>query len=149
MAAESKFEPRILGLLCNWCSYTAADAAGAAHHMYAPNVRIVRVMCTGRIDPSLVFKALAGGVDGVLICGCHPGDCHYVNGNCKALARFRLVERTLADLGVEPGRVRLEWVSAAEGERLAGLIDEMTDQVRSLGPLAWPAAEAPEEVSAP
>jgi F420-non-reducing hydrogenase iron-sulfur subunit len=148
MAAESTFEPRILGLLCNWCSYTAADAAGAAHHEYSPNVRIVRVMCTGRIDPSLVFKALAQDVDGVLICGCHPGDCHYVNGNCKALARFRLLERTLVDLGVESGRVRLEWVSASEGERLAGLIDEFTDQVRSLGPLSWPAAEVAGEVAA-
>jgi F420-non-reducing hydrogenase iron-sulfur subunit len=140
MQTENRFEPKILGLLCNWCSYTAADAAGAAHHEYAANVRIARVMCTGRIDPSLVFSALVDGVDGVLICGCHPGDCHYVNGNCKALARFQLLERVLADLGVEPGRVRLEWVSASEGERLAGLINEMTEQVRALGPLCWPAA---------
>jgi len=147
MNSNSTFEPKILGLLCNWCSYTAADAAGAAHHTYPANVRIVRVMCTGRIDPSLVFSALAGGVDGVLVCGCHPGDCHYVSGNCKALARFQLIERVLADLGVEPGRVRLEWVSASEGERLAALIDEMTEQVRALGPLSWPAPVAAEEVA--
>ncbi|MBW2277613.1 MAG: hydrogenase iron-sulfur subunit [Deltaproteobacteria bacterium] len=149
MNSNSIFEPKILGLLCNWCSYTAADAAGAAHHTYAANVRIVRVMCTGRIDPSLIFSALAGGIDGVLICGCHPGDCHYVNGNCKALARFQLLQRVLADLGVEPGRVRLEWVSASQGERLAGLIGEMTEQVRALGPLDWPASTDAEEVVAP
>jgi F420-non-reducing hydrogenase iron-sulfur subunit len=149
MSSSADFQPRILGLLCNWCSYTAADAAGAAQHTYAPNVRIVRVMCTGRIDPAVVFKALAQGMDGVLICGCHPGDCHYVNGNCKALARFRLLERTLADLGIEPGRVRLEWVSASEGERLAALFDEMTEQVRELGPLGWPSRSASEEVFAP
>jgi len=132
------FEPRILGFLCNWCSYSAADAAGAAQKAYAPNVRVVRVMCSGRVDPTFVMRALAGGIDGVLICGCHPGDCHYISGNCKALARFGLLKRTLDQLGVEPDRLRLEWISASEGERFAEVVSEMTEQVRALGPLEWP-----------
>jgi F420-non-reducing hydrogenase iron-sulfur subunit len=137
------FEPRILGFLCNWCSYSAADAAGAAQKSYAPNVRVVRVMCTGRVDPTFVMRALAGGIDGVLVCGCHPGDCHYVSGNCKALARFGLLQRTLAQLGVEPERLRLEWISAAEGDRFAEVVSEMTEQVRALGPLSWPGLAPP------
>jgi F420-non-reducing hydrogenase iron-sulfur subunit len=103
-------------------------------------------MCSGRIDPSIVFSALAGGMDGVLICGCHPGDCHYVSGNCKALARFHLIQRTCTDLGIEPERVRLEWISASEGERFAGVVDEMTEQVRVLGPLRWPSPTGAVEV---
>jgi F420-non-reducing hydrogenase iron-sulfur subunit len=146
MKRMAKFEPRVLGFLCNWCSYSAADAAGAAHHSYPPNLRVVRVMCTGRIDPAMVLSALAKGMDGVLICGCHLGDCHYVNGNCKALARLQLIQRACADLGIEPERVRLEWISASEGERFARVVDEMTEQVRGLGPLRWPRSDGAAEV---
>lgn len=130
------FEPRILGVLCNWCSYSGADGAGQQRIEYPPNVEVVRVMCSGRVDPTLVFEAFADGMDGVLICGCHPGDCHYINGNCKAIARFELITRMAADLGIEKERLRLEWVSASEGARYAELVAEMTEQVRALGPLA-------------
>lgn len=132
------YEPQILGFLCNWCSYSAADLAGASHLEYPPNVHVVRVMCSGRVDPSQVIDALARGMDGVLVCGCHPGDCHYISGNCKALGRFRILRRMLADMGVEQERVRLEWVSASEAERYAQLIAEMTAEVGALGPLDWP-----------
>jgi len=130
------FEPRILGVLCNWCSYSGADGAGQQRIEYPPNVEVVRVMCSGRVDPTLVFEAFAQGMDGVLICGCHPGDCHYINGNCKALARFELIRRMAGELGIEPERLRLEWVSASEGARYAELVAEMTERVRSLGPIA-------------
>lgn len=146
----AQFEPRILAFLCNWCSYSAADSAGAGKHAYPSNVRIVRVMCTGRVDPTHVLQALRGGMDGVLVCGCHPGDCHYVSGNCRASGRIGLLRRVLVDMGLEPGRLRLEWVSAQEAERFAALAREMTEQVRAIGPLSWPdtataeaAAEAP------
>jgi F420-non-reducing hydrogenase iron-sulfur subunit len=128
------FEPRIVGFLCNWCSYTGADLAGTARIKYAPNVRVIRVMCSARVDPTFVVKALAQGADGVLICGCHPGDCHYSEGNYKAMRRFPLLKRLLADFGVEEGRVRLEWVSASEGKRFAEVVDDMTERVRRLGP---------------
>jgi F420-non-reducing hydrogenase iron-sulfur subunit len=143
VSRESKndvaFQPSILGILCNWCSYSGADAAGKAKIAYAPNVMVVRVMCSGRVDPTFVMQALAHGMDGVLICGCHPGDCHYISGNCKAAGRIHLLQRMLHDMGVEPERVRLEWVSASEGERFARLVDEMTETIRTLGPLRWPA----------
>jgi len=128
------FEPKILGILCNWCSYAGADLAGTSRIHYAPNVRIVRVMCSGRVDPALVLKGLASGADGVLICGCHFGDCHYQNGNHKAMRRFVLLKKMLAQLGIEPERVRLEWVSASEGERFACIVNEMTEQIRKIGP---------------
>ena len=128
------FEPRIVGFLCNWCSYTGADLAGTSRVKYAPNVRILRVMCSARVDPTFVLKALAEGADGVLICGCHPGDCHYVEGNYKAMRRYPLLKTMLKDLGVEDQRVRLEWVSASEGQRFADIVNEMTEQVRKLGP---------------
>jgi F420-non-reducing hydrogenase iron-sulfur subunit len=136
------FEPRIIGFLCNWCSYSAADSAGAAKLTYAPNARVIRVMCTGRVDPTFILRSFSAGVDGVLICGCHPGDCHYINGNCKALGRYRLIERMLGDMGLEPERLRLEWIGATEGERFAEVINEMTEAVRALGPLEWPAVTA-------
>lgn len=135
------FQPKILGILCNWCTYSAADAAGAAHISYAPNVRVVRVMCTGRVDPQFVLSSLVGGMDGVLICGCHPGDCHYINGNSKAAGRIHLLQKMLVDMGVEPERIRLEWISASETERYAEVIDEMTEQVRACGPLLWPSLD--------
>ncbi len=128
------FEPRIVGFLCNWCSYTGADLAGTSRIKYQPNVRVIRVMCSARVDPTFVLKALAKGADGVLICGCHPGDCHYSEGNYKALRRHRLLRRVLADYGVEEERVRLEWVSASEGRRFADVVNEMTDRIRKLGP---------------
>jgi len=128
------FEPRIVGFLCNWCSYTGADLAGTSRVKYAPNVRAIRVMCTARIDPTFVVKALAEGADGVLICGCHPGDCHYVEGNYKAMRRFAALKRLLRSLGIEEERVRLEWVSASEGVRFAEIVDDMTEKTRRLGP---------------
>ncbi|MBE0594059.1 MAG: hydrogenase iron-sulfur subunit [Gemmatimonadales bacterium] len=132
-----QFEPVIIGFTCNWCSYRAADLAGTARVKYPPNVRLIRLMCSGRLDPTFVLKALAGGADAVLITGCHPGECHYLEQNYKAMRRFRLLQRTLAQLGVEPGRVRLVWASAAEGVRLAHEIARMVEEVRALGPLNW------------
>lgn len=129
------FEPKIVGFLCNWCSYTGADLAGTARIKYAPNIRSIRVMCSGRIEPTFIIKALYEGADGVLIAGCHPGDCHYQEGNYKILRRYRLLKRILPEYGVEPERVRLEWVAASEGERFAKIVDEFTDQLRELGPL--------------
>lgn len=137
------FEPRLVGILCNWCSYAGADLAGTARINYAPNLRIVRVMCSGRVEPEFVLEALRSGADGVLIAGCHLGECHYQEGNYKALRRITLLKRTLAQLGVEPERVRLEWVSAAEGDRFAAIVNEMTEKVRALGPFVDKAAEQP------
>ena len=128
------FEPKIVGFLCNWCSYTGADLAGTSRIQYAPNVRIIRVMCSARIDPTFVLKALHDGADGVLICGCHPGDCHYSEGNYKMMRRYPLLKRLLADYGIEDERVRLEWVSASEGQRFADIVNDMTERVRALGP---------------
>lgn len=127
-------EPRIVAFLCNWCSYTGADLAGTSRLEYSPNVRIIRVMCSGRIDPTFVLKSLREGADGVLICGCHPGDCHYSEGNHKVLRRYRMLHKLLADYGIEADRVRLEWVSASEGKRFADLVNDMTERVRALGP---------------
>jgi len=129
------FEPKIIGFLCNWCSYTGADLAGTARIKYAPNLRVVRVMCSGRVDPTFVIKAFAEGADGVLIAGCHPGDCHYQEGNYKALRRYRLLKKVLPEYGIEPERLRLEWVAASEGDRFATIVNEFTEQIRSLGPL--------------
>ncbi len=128
------FEPKIVGFLCNWCSYTGADLAGTSRIHYAPNVRIIRVMCSARIDPTFVLKALHDGADGVLICGCHPGDCHYSEGNYKMMRRYPLLKKLLADYGIEEERVRLEWVSASEGQRFADVVNDMTEKVRALGP---------------
>ena len=135
---EQRFEPRIVGFLCNWCSYRAADLAGTARIKYAPNVRIVRTMCSGRVDPAFVLKALSLGADGVMITGCHPGECHYLVQNYKTIRRFAMLKRTLKALGLEEGRVRLVWASAAEGVKLAAEIDRTVEQVRALGPLDWP-----------
>lgn len=132
------FEPVIIGFTCNWCSYRAADLAGTARVKYPPNVRLIRLMCSGRLDPTFVFKALAGGADGVLISGCHPGECHYIEQNYKALRRYLLLRRTLVGMGVEPGRVKLVWASAAEGVKLAEEITKMVAEIKELGPLKWP-----------
>lgn len=135
---SEKFEPTIIGFTCNWCSYRAADLAGTARVKYPPNVRLVRLMCSGRMDPTFVMKALAGGADGVMITGCHPGECHYIDQNYKALRRFLLLRRTLAGLGIEAGRVKLVWASAAEGVHLAEEITKLVEEIRELGPLNWP-----------
>lgn len=132
------FEPRIVAFFCNWCTYTAADLAGVSRLKYSANVRAIRVMCSGRIDPQFILEAFVQGADGVLIGGCHPGDCHYVEGNYKALRRFTMLTEMLGKLGIEPGRLRLEWISASEGERLRTVVNEMVAQVRALGPLGLP-----------
>ena len=119
MPLWTTFEPKIVGFLCNWCSYRAADLAGSARIKYPPNVRIIRVMCSGRVDPTFVFKALADGADGVMVAGCHPGECHYIEQNYKAMRRFCDDQAHAAAMGVEPDRVQLVWASAAEGQRLA------------------------------
>jgi F420-non-reducing hydrogenase iron-sulfur subunit len=142
------FEPRIVGFLCNWCSYTGADLAGTARMKYLPNVRVVRIMCSGRLDPTFVLKAFAAGADGVLIAGCHPGDCHYQNGNMKTLRRIPLLKRMLDQMGIEPERVRLEWVSASEGERYKTVINEFVEQVRALGPMKLEGRQLPREATA-
>ena len=128
------FEPKIVAFLCNWCSYAGADLAGTSRIKYPPNVRPIRVMCSGRVEPTFVLKAFASGADGVLICGCHPGDCHYMEGNYKAARRIPLLKKMLKQLGIEEERVRLEWVSAAEGARFATLVKDMTAKVKELGP---------------
>lgn len=133
-----EFEPVIIGFTCNWCSYRAADLAGTARVKYPPNIRLIRLMCSGRLDPTFVLKALAEGADGVLITGCHPGECHYLEQNYKALRRYLLLRRTIAQLGIEPERVKLVWASAAEGVHLAAEITKMVEEVRELGPLNWP-----------
>jgi F420-non-reducing hydrogenase iron-sulfur subunit len=132
---QESFEPRLVGFLCNWCSYTGADLAGTARMTYAPNLRIIRVMCTGRVDPQFVVKAFREGADGVLISGCHLGDCHYQEGNYKALRRHRLLVRLLEQFGIEKERFRLEWVSASEGAKFQQVCDEFTERIRKLGPL--------------
>jgi F420-non-reducing hydrogenase iron-sulfur subunit len=137
--------PRIVGFLCNWCAYTGADLAGVSRMKSAPNLRIIRVMCTGRVDPSFILRAFQLGADGVLVAGCHPGDCHYQEGNFKALRRVLLLKRILRQCGIDERRLRLEWISASEGEKFAKVSTEFTEEVRALGPLRL---EVPEEVFA-
>jgi F420-non-reducing hydrogenase iron-sulfur subunit len=132
------WRPRIVAFFCNWCTYTAADLAGVSRLKYAPNIRVIRLMCSGRVDPQFIVDALARGADGVLVGGCHPGDCHYVEGNYKMLRRFQMLKRMLHEFGIEEERVRLEWISAAEGEKVKRVINEMVGQVEKLGPLALP-----------
>jgi F420-non-reducing hydrogenase iron-sulfur subunit len=134
-ASANGFEPRIVAFFCNWCTYLAADLAGTSRMKYAPNTRVIRVMCSGRVDPQFVLDAFAHGADGVLIGGCHPGDCHYQEGNYKTLRRFHLLKRLLHDFGVEEDRIRLEWISAAEGDRVREVVNDMVEKVRALGPL--------------
>jgi F420-non-reducing hydrogenase iron-sulfur subunit len=136
---NGNFEPVIIGFTCNWCSYRAADMAGTARMKYAPNIRLIRLMCSGRLDPTFIFKAFAGGADAVLISGCHPGDCHYIDQNYKALRRFHLMKRVLTQMGMEPGRLKLLWASAAEGAIFASEINKFVEEVRLLGPLNWKA----------
>ena len=130
------FEPRIVAFFCNWCTYLAADLAGTSRFKYAPNVRVIRLMCSGRIDPQFILDAFAHGADGVLIGGCHPGDCHYQEGNYKTLRRYWLLKRLLQQMGVEDERLRLEWISAAEADRVRHVINDMVEKIRPLGPLS-------------
>jgi len=132
------WQPRLVAFFCNWCTYTAADLAGVSRMKYAPNACVIRLMCSGRLDPQFVLAAFARGADGVLIGGCHPGDCHYIEGNYKALRRFHLLKRMLADLGIQDERLRLEWISAAEGEKVKHVINDMVQKVQRLGPLGLP-----------
>ncbi len=128
------YEPKILGFLCNWCSYGGADLAGTSRLQYPPNMRVIRVMCTGRIDPAFIVKAFAEGADGVMVSGCHPGDCHYVTGNYKAEKRINFLSSILEDLGIEKDRLFLTWISASEGEKFAKTVTEFTERIKKLGP---------------
>ncbi len=130
------FEPKIVAFLCNWCSYRGADLAGTSRMQCLPNVRPIRVMCSGRVEPTFILKALQGGADGVLVLGCHPGDCHYNSGNYKARRRMVILGKLLEQLGIEKERVRLEWVSASEGNRFVSIVNDMTAKLKELGPLA-------------
>src|SRR5271165_2794416 len=141
--SQAAFEPRIVAFFCNWCTYLAADLAGTSRMKYAPNVRVIRLMCSGRVDPQFVLDAFAQGADGVLIGGCHPGDCHYQEGNYKTLRRYRLLKRVLKDMGIEEERFRLEWISAAEADRVRSAINQMVEKVRELGPLNLQVKDAP------
>lgn len=129
------FEPKIIAFLCNWCSYVAADAAGVSRFQQQANVRVIRVFCSGMVDPSYVLKAFASGADAVLVAGCHPGDCHYISGNMKALRRSFLLSSLLKEMGVEGGRFRLEWIAASESPRYAEVINAMSESVRLMGPM--------------
>jgi len=129
------FEPKIVAFLCNWCSYRGADLAGTSRIKCAANVRAIRVMCSGRVEPAFVLRAFELGADGVLVLGCHPGDCHYAEGNYKALRRMELLRRALIQLGIEEDRFRLDWVSASEGDRFSHIVNDITEKIRALGPL--------------
>jgi F420-non-reducing hydrogenase iron-sulfur subunit len=133
----SEFEPTIIAFCCNWCAYAGADMAGTSQIQYPPNVVVIRAMCSGMIHPNFVTEALMGGADGVLICGCHPGDCHYLEGNLRAEKRAEAIELLLEDFGLEPERFRLEWVSASEGKKFARIVADMTDTLRALGPTPY------------
>ncbi|NVM27677.1 MAG: hydrogenase iron-sulfur subunit [Candidatus Helarchaeota archaeon] len=129
-----EFSPKIVTFLCNWCGYAAADLAGVSRFQYPTNIRIIRMMCSGRIQPVLILDAFRRGSDGVLVCGCHIGDCHYISGNEKAEERIEQTKKLLSLLGIEPERLRLEWASAAEGAKFAKIVEDFTEQITSLGP---------------
>jgi len=126
--------PKIIAFLCNWCSYTGADLAGTSRMKYASYVRVIRVMCSGRVDPTFVIKSFKEGADGVLICGCHPGDCHYHEGNYKCLRRFHLLQKYIKQMGIQPDRLRLEWISASEGREFSELVNEFSESIKALEP---------------
>ena len=131
---KETWEPKIVAFLCNWCSYAGADLAGVSRLQYPPNIRIIRVPCSGRVNPLFILRALRQGADGVLVSGCHPGDCHYLSGNYYARRKFTLMNGLLEHLGIEKGRVQFSWVSASESIKFAELIKEVTDNVKALGP---------------
>ncbi|HEC94913.1 MAG TPA: hydrogenase iron-sulfur subunit [Thermoplasmatales archaeon] len=128
------FEPNIIGFLCNWCSYAGADLAGTSRIKYPPNIKSIRVMCSGRVDPVFILEALKKGADGVLVAGCHPGDCHYQSGNYKTNRRIKLLRKLLEEMGIEPGRVRFEYVSASEGQKFASVVSEFVNELKKMGP---------------
>ena len=132
MAEE--FEPNIIGFLCNWCSYAGADLAGTSRMKYPPNIKSIRVMCSGRVDPVFILEALKKGADGVLVAGCHPGDCHYQSGNYKANRRIKLLKKLLDEMAINPKRVRFEYVSASEGQKFANIVTEFVDELKKMGP---------------
>ena len=132
----NSFEPKIVGFLCNWCSYAGADLAGTSRNSYPQNIRIIRVPCSGRVDPLFVVKAFQDGADGVMVLGCHPGDCHYQQGNYYAQRRYAIMHRLLGFTGIDSGRLMVDWVSASEGKRFATVVSDFTAQVRGLGPLS-------------
>ena len=127
-------EPKIVVFACNWCSYAAMDLAGTSRMTYPPNIRVIRVMCSGRVDPQFILKAFEEGASGVLVAGCHPGDCHYIEGNYKALRRITLLKQMLESFGIEKERLRLEWISASEGEKFKKVAHEMVEQLKNLKP---------------
>lgn len=129
------FNPKIVAFVCNWCSYAGADKAGGQKMDYSPNVKLIKVMCSGRMEPQLVMQAFREGADGVMVLGCHPGDCHYRNGNHKALRRFKMFEKLLDQVGIDRKRFMLDWVAAGEAERFQKVTNQMNEQVTSLGPL--------------
>ena len=138
MTAEEKvqgeWQPKVIAFLCNWCSYAGADLAGVSRIQYPPNVRVLRVPCSGRVNPLYIIRSLQSGADGVLVSGCHPGDCHYISGNYYARRRFTLFRNLLEAIGIEPGRVNFSWVSAAEGEKFSQVVTEVIETVKTLGP---------------
>ncbi len=131
-----EYEPNIIGFLCNWCSYAGADLAGTSRISYPTNIKIIRVMCSGRVDPAFVLEALKKGADGVLVSGCHFGECHYKSGNYKANRRIKLTKKFLEEMGINPNRVRFEFISASEGNRFAEVVTEFVDELKELGPLS-------------
>jgi len=134
---ETGFEPKIVAFVCNWCSYAGADMAGSMRLKYTPNVKLIRVMCSGRVDPEFIMEAFRGGADGVMVLGCHPGDCHYIEGNYETLKRYNILKPLLDQFNIEQDRLYLDWVSASEGEKFARVMGEMNDRVTQLGPLNW------------
>jgi F420-non-reducing hydrogenase iron-sulfur subunit len=132
---SEKFEPNILAFLCNWCSYAGADLAGTSRIQYSPNVKIIRVMCSGRVNPVFILNALQNGIDGVLIGGCHPGECHYESGNYLARRRVTVLKKLLEYIGIDPRRIQLAWVSASEGNKFADVINKYTEEIKKLGPV--------------
>ena len=134
MGQESEWEPKILGFLCKWCSYAGADLAGTSRNKYPANIRIIKIPCSGRIDPLLIIKALLNGFDGVLASGCHPGDCHYQTGNYRARRRMAITKKFLEYMGIEPERFQASWVSASEGAKFADVVTEVTEDLKKTGP---------------
>jgi len=132
---EENWQPKIVAFLCNWCSYAGADLAGVSRIQYPPNIRVIRVPCSGRINPFYILKTLQNGVDGVLVSGCHPGDCHYISGNLVARRKFALLKNFLEYVGIEAGRVQFSWVSASEGDRFAKLVEKVVNEIKKLGPI--------------
>ncbi|MBS3816059.1 MAG: hydrogenase iron-sulfur subunit [Candidatus Thermoplasmatota archaeon] len=133
--SDEDFEPKIIAFLCNWCSYAGADLAGVSREQYPANILNIKVMCSSRVSPEHVLRSFKKGADGVLIAGCHPGDCHYINGNYKTIRKADLMKKIMEDFGIKPTRLRLEWISSAEGGKFARVMEEMTEEVKEIGPL--------------